>query len=209
MSAWHHISPGSCAFGSLPKPRGSLEAHGSAFLCYRFAVFEDPIFEPYILIHIMASKDSGLCMDITYIISFVHILCTCTTISIWIYTFLCIYVYIYMICIYHDQFLYHSISNSQCIPGSGSGQGSCSLCSGTWLAYWCDLGTYWNPRVGDEREFWWWNRSCWLLCFFFKECLYWFMIYTVFVSFYQDFWTSNMWYWEFHGVHDGVAVKCG
>ena len=41
MSAWHHIFSGSCAFGSLPKPRGRLEAHGSAFLCYGFAVFED------------------------------------------------------------------------------------------------------------------------------------------------------------------------
>lgn len=130
MSAWHHIFSGSCAFGSLPKPRGRLEAHGSAFPCYWFVVFEDPIFEPYILIHIMATKDSGLCMDITYIISFVHILCACTTISIWIYTFL----YIYMVCIYHDQWLYHLISNSQCIAGSGSGQGSCSLCSGTWSA---------------------------------------------------------------------------
>ena len=81
--------------GSIPEPLGSLCQLDITFLQARAHLaasrnqeagwkhMEAPslIFEPYILIHIMASKDSGLCMDITYTISFVHILCTCTTIA--------------------------------------------------------------------------------------------------------------------------------
>ena len=162
MSAWHHISPGSCAFGSLPKPRGRLEAHGSAFL---------DIWTLHIDTYHGIERFRSLYGHNVHNIFCSHFMYMYHN-RIYKYT----YVYIYIIYVWwydmHISWPHHSISNSQCIAGSGSGQGSCSLCSGTWSAgvTWEHIGI---PELVMKGNF--------------GGGIYWFLIYTFFFLFARIF----------------------